>query len=82
MQSIPPLVVPTHESTGAGQLVITDEHRRHAEMLDITVGQLLEIEPMPKLKEDEIKWKYASGQPLVRPEEVKNLPTRMYQLHD
>ena len=53
-QSIPPLVVPTHESTGTGQLVITDEHRRNAEMLDITVGQLLEIEPMPELKEEEI----------------------------
>ena len=37
---------------------------------------------MPKLKEEEVKWKYACGQPLVRPEEVKNLPTRMYQLHD
>ena len=55
-QSIPPLVVPTHESTGApcgqtvpqlgNQLVITDEHRRNAEMLGITVGQLLEIEPI------------------------------------
>ena len=36
-QSILPLVVPTHESTGAGQLVITDEYRRQAEMLGITV---------------------------------------------
>ena len=50
-------------------------------MLGITVGQLLEIEPMPKLKEEEIKWKYVRGQPLVEPEEVKNLPTRMYELH-
>ena len=51
-------------------------------MLGITVGQLLEIEPMPKLKEEEVKWKYAHCQPLLRPEEVKNLPMRMYQLHD
>ena len=51
-------------------------------MLGITIGKLLEIEPMPELKEEEIKWKYARGQPLVRHEEVKNLPTRMYQLHD
>ena len=52
-----------------------------AEMLKITVGQLLDIEPMSSLREEEIKRKYARGQPLVKPEEVKNLPTRMYQLH-
>ena len=53
-----------------------------AEMLKITVGQLLEIEPMPPLREEEIKRKYVRGQPLVEPEVVKNLPTRMYELHD
>lgn len=45
-----------------------------AEMLKITVGQLLEIEPMSPLREEEIK-------PLVEPDKVKNLPTRMYELH-
>ena len=53
----------------------------HAEVLKITVGQLLEIEPMPVLREDEIKRKYVRGQPLVEADEVKNLPTRMYELH-
>ena len=53
-----------------------------AEMLNITVGQLLDIEPMSPLRVEEIKRKYVRGQPLVRPEEVKNLPTRMYELHD
>ena len=52
-----------------------------AEVLNITVGQLLEIEPMPLLREDEVKWKYVWGQPLVAPDKVKNLPTRMYELH-
>ena len=52
-----------------------------AEVLNITVGQLLEIEDMPVLTEEEIKRKYVRGQPLVEPEEVKNLPTRMYELH-
>ena len=52
-----------------------------AQMLNISVGQLLEIEPMSPLKESEIKWKYAWGQPLVHPDKVKDLPTRMYQLH-
>ena len=94
-QAIPPLVVPTtHESTRAqyycgqtvyapelGHVVITEEHIMQAEMLKITVGQLLEIEPMPPLREEEIKRKYVRGQPLVEQDEVKNLPTRMYQLH-
>ena len=52
-----------------------------AETLNITVGQLLEIENMPVLTEEEIKWKYARGQPLVEPQEVNKLPTRMYALH-
>ena len=53
----------------------------HAETLNITVRQLLEIEDMPVLTEEEIKRKYARGQPLVEPEEVNKLPTRMYELH-
>ena len=52
-----------------------------AQMLNISVGQLLEIEPMPTLRESEIAWKYVQGQPLVEPDEVKKLPTRMYELH-
>ena len=52
-----------------------------AEMLKITVGQLLEIEPMSPLRESEIKRKYVWVQPLVHPNKVKNLPTRMYELH-
>ena len=51
-----------------------------AEILNITVGQLLEIEPMPVLTEEEIKRKYVQGQPLVKPDKVKKLPTRMYEL--
>ena len=47
-----------------------------AEILKITVGQLLEIEPMPPLREEEIKQKYVRGQSLVEPYKVKNLPTK------
>ena len=50
-------------------------------MLGITVGQLLEIEPMSPLREEDIKRKYVCGEPLAEPEEVKNLPMRMYELH-
>ena len=65
-QAIPPLVVPTtHErsSTRAkyycgqtvsvpqhGDVVIMEDHIMQAQMLNITIGQLLEIEPMPMLK--------------------------------
>ena len=50
-------------------------------MLKITVGQLLDIEPMSPTREEEIKRKCARGQPSVKPEEVNKLPTRMYELH-
>ena len=53
-----------------------------AEVLKITVGQLLEIEPMSLLRQEEMKRQYVRGQTLVKVEEVKNLPTRMYELHD
>ena len=36
---------------------------------------------MSPTREEEIKRKYARGQPLVEPEEVNKLPTRMYELH-
>ena len=62
-------------------MVITEEHITQAEILNITVGQLLEIEPMHVLTEEEIKRKYVRGAPLVKPDEVKKLPTRMYELH-
>ena len=52
-----------------------------AEELKITVGQLLEIEDMPSITEEEIKRKFVRGQPLVEPEDVNKLPTRMYELH-
>ena len=89
------LVPTTHESRraqyycgqtvnvpGVGDVVITEEHIAQAESIGITIGQLLDIEPMSLTREEEIKRKYVRGQPLVEPEEVKNLPTRMYELHD
>ena len=48
----------------------------------VAVEQLLEIEPMEMFKEEEIKRKYACGEPMVKPEEVKKLSTRMYELHE
>ena len=36
---------------------------------------------MSPTREEEIKRKYVRGQPLVEPDEVNKLPTRMYELH-
>ena len=80
VQSIPPLIVQTPVST-ADRLVITNNHRRQAKEAGVTVEQLLGLEECPVLKEEEVKWKYARGKPLVKPDEVKLLPTRMYNLH-
>ena len=80
MQSTPPLIVQTHVST-ADRLVITDDLRRQAKEAGVTVEQLLGTEELPVFKEEELRWKYVSGQPLVKPEQVPLLPTRMYDLH-
>jgi hypothetical protein len=50
-----------------GDVVITQEHIMQAEELKITVGQLLEIEDMPMIREEEMKRKFVRGQPLVEP---------------
>ena len=81
MQSIPPLIVPTHVSTDADQLVITDDHRRQAEEAGVTVEQLLGTEDFETFKEEELQWKYVRGQPMVKPEQIPLLSTRMYELH-
>ena len=80
MQSTPPLIVQTPVST-ANRLVITDDHKRQAKEAGVTVEQLLGLEEIPGLKEEEVKWQYVRGKPLVKPDDVKLLPTRMYNLH-
>jgi len=80
MQSIPPLIVQTHVST-ADRPAITDDLRRQAKEAGITVEQLLGLEEIPGITEQEIKYQYARGKPLVKPDDVKLLPTRMYELH-
>ena len=60
---------------------MTDDHKRQAAEIGCIVEQLLGLEPMETFKEEELKQKYVRGEPLVKPEEVKKLPTRMYELH-
>ena len=80
VQSIPPLIVQTPVST-ADRLVITDDLRRQAKEAGVTVEQLIGLEGIPGITEEEVKWQYVRGKPLVKPDEVKLLPTRMYDLH-
>ena len=44
-----------------------------AEEVGVTIYQLLELDPIDTIKEDEVKRKYARGQPMVKPEEIKKL---------
>jgi len=37
---------------------------------------------METFKEEDLAWKYARGEPMVKPEEVKKLSARMYELHE
>jgi len=37
---------------------------------------------METFKEEDLARKYARGEPMVKPEEVKKLSTRMYELHE
>jgi len=63
------------------RLVITDDHKRQAKEAGVTVEQLLGLEGIFGITEEEVKWQYVRDKPLVKPDDVKLLPTRMYELH-
>src|SRR3990170_3834939 len=69
-------------SRARAKQVVTNAHRQMAREAGVTVEQLLGIEELPKIQEVEVAWKYVPGQPLVRPEEVPLLSTKMRRLHD
>jgi hypothetical protein len=78
VQSIPPLIVPTQVGIDP-PMVITEEHRKMAaEAGCANVYQFLGLEPMEEKPEAR---KYVRGEPMLPPEEVEKLPTRMYELH-
>ena len=75
-----PLIVQTTVST-ADRPAITDDLKRQAKEAGVTVEQLLGLEKIPGITEEEVKYQYVRGNPLVKPDDVKLLPTRMYNLH-
>ena len=58
---------------------VTATYNDTASSLGITISQLIGDEDIPKA---DLAWKFARGQPLVRPEQVRHLPTQMRRLHE
>ena len=69
IQSIPPLKVFPDK----------DVYNDIASDLGISVAQLIGDADIPKA---DLAWKFVLGQPLVRPEQVRHLPTQMRRLHE
>jgi hypothetical protein len=67
IQSIPPLkVLPDKD--------VAPDYNDIASETGLTFAQLIGGEDIPM---DDLAWKFAHGQPLVRPEQVRQLPTQM-----
>ena len=56
-----------------------DVYNDIASNLGISVAQLIGDADIPKA---DLAWKFVPGQPLVRPEQVRHLPTQMRRLHE
>jgi hypothetical protein len=69
IQSIPPLKV----------LPFQDQDEEIARNPSMSAAQLIGEQDIPKAV---LAWKFAPGQPLVRPERVRHLPTQMWRLHE
>jgi hypothetical protein len=46
------------------------------------LGGILGLEDLPADKNQEFRWRFELGQPLVKPELVNKLPTKMRRFHD
>jgi hypothetical protein len=46
------------------------------------VGGIIDLEDLPTNKNQEFRWRFELGQPLVKPELVNKLPTKMRRFHD
>jgi hypothetical protein len=46
------------------------------------LGGILSLEDLPADKNQEFWWRFEIGQPLVKPELVNKLPTKMRRFHD
>ena len=76
-QSISPLKVPTGQGSAAN--IDLSYAAQFAAEAGITLSQL-ESDDIPKNLD--VVWKWEHGKPLLPPEQIKLLPTRMRMLHD
>ena len=78
-KKIPQLGEQENQSCPPLNVDVAEEYKDIASSLGITVAQLIGNEDIPKA---DVAWKFAFGQPLVRPEQVPHLPTQMRRLHE
>jgi hypothetical protein len=52
----------------------TEQYESIARNLGMSVAQLLGMEDIPK---SDVTWKFVVGEPLIRPEKVLYIPTKM-----
>jgi hypothetical protein len=52
------------------------------EQTKVLLGGIISLEDLPVDKNQEFRWRFDLGQPLVRPELVNKLPTKMRRFHD
>jgi hypothetical protein len=52
------------------------------EQTKMPVGGIISLEDLPADKNQKFRWRFELGQPLVKPELVNKLPTKMRRFHD
>jgi hypothetical protein len=52
------------------------------EQTKMPVGGIISLEDLPANKNQEFRWRFELGKPLVKPELVNKLPTKMCRFHD
>jgi hypothetical protein len=52
------------------------------EQTELPIGGLIGLEDLPADKNQEFRWRFELGQPLVKPELVNKFPTKMRRFHD
>jgi hypothetical protein len=52
------------------------------EQTKLPIGGLIGLEDLPADKNQEFRWRFELGKPLVKPELVSKLPTKMHRFHD
>jgi hypothetical protein len=52
------------------------------EQTKLPIGGLIILEDLPEDNNQEFRWRFELGKPLVKPEMVNKLPTKMQRFHD